>query len=346
MNIAIRPSTLDVGELLRRARELTGPVLQNVVAGLPEPTRTVARHHFGWRDTAGRPAQGDWGKGVRGALALGSAQACGGPMSLAVHAAAGVELVHNFSLLHDDLMDNDHIRRGRPTAWSLFGDAQAVLAGDALLVMALKVLITEQASELTANAVRELSDALLGLLAGQGDDLDFEKRTDVRPDDCLRMAAGKTASLFTGACALGAIAVSAEPDRVGGLRAFGHHVGLAFQLSDDVLGIWGDSAISGKPVGADLQRRKKSFPVVAALSSDTRAGRQLAELYDRTERLSDAGIRRATRLIEEAGGLERTRQEIARRHVFALDRLASVSPEPEGERMLRSIADLAMHRRA
>ncbi|MGW0825975.1 polyprenyl synthetase family protein [Streptomyces sp. NPDC002845] len=211
----------------------------------------------------------------------------------------------------------------------------------------LSALITDHDSELTPAVVRELTDALVGLLEGQGDDLAFETRTDLRLEDCLRMASGKTASLLAGACALGAMAVNARPGRISGMRAFGHHVGLAFQLTDDLLGTWGDSGISGRSVGTDLHRRKKSFPVVAALSSGTHAGRRLAELYGRPQPLSDTETRQAAVLIEAAGGLWRTQRETVRQHALALalDRLASVSPEPDGERMLVTIADLAMNRR-
>ncbi|MFI6442235.1 polyprenyl synthetase family protein [Streptomyces sp. NPDC050759] len=342
MTSATRPDTREAWELLRRAREVTGPELRRVVGGLPEPVRKVAQYHFGWRDASGNPAPGDWGKGVRGALTLASAQACGGGTEEAIRAAVCVELVHNFSLLHDDLMDNDRLRRGRPTAWALFGDARAVLAGDALLATALNVLIAEQPSSMAA--VRELSETLLGLMAGQGADLASEARDDVAPEDWLRMAAGKTASLFAGACAMGALAVDARPDQVAGARAFGHHVGQAFQLTDDLLAIWGDSDISGKPVGGDLQRRKQSFPVVAALMSGTAASRELAELVGGGAPLSPAEIHRATVLMAEAGGRELTRREAARHRILALGQLTSLAPEPEGRRILESIAHLATHR--
>ncbi|MGN0119190.1 MAG: polyprenyl synthetase family protein, partial [Streptomyces albidoflavus] len=133
MTVILAPGTADAWALLSRYRQLTGPRLESAVQRLAEPVRTVARYHFGWCDADGTPAQDGWGKGVRGALVLAAAQAVGGPADQALSAAAAVELVHNFSLLHDDLMDRDRTRRGRPTAWTVFGEAQAVLAGDALL---------------------------------------------------------------------------------------------------------------------------------------------------------------------------------------------------------------------
>jgi geranylgeranyl diphosphate synthase type I len=363
---AAHAGALDAREVLRWARDITGPVLERAVSELPEPVRTVARYHFGWRDARGDPAAGDWGKGVRGALVLASAQALdpaeeaaagtalsaaatAGPAAQAVRAAAVVELVHNFSLLHDDFMDDDRLRRGRPTAWVVFGDAKAVLTGDALMALAVK-LLTEADGRLppSTESVQELASALLALVAGQGEDLSFEARGDIREEDCLRMADGKTASLLAAACALGAKAVGAAPEQVGALRAFGRHIGLAFQLADDLLGVWGDSSLSGKAAGGDLRRRKKSFPVVAAIRGGTAAGRRLAGIYrlaalaDRP--LNDSEIARATALIEEAGGRDLTRREAARQHARALDHLAAAVPDPDRSRMLVALAGMAVDR--
>ncbi|GAA2083803.1 family 2 encapsulin nanocompartment cargo protein polyprenyl transferase [Streptomyces albiaxialis] len=322
-------------ELLERARMLTEPALRKAVARLPEPVRPLAAYHFGWRDADGDPAEGGWGKGVRGALALASARAVGGTAEQAVAAAAGVELVHNFSLLHDDLMDRDATRRGRPAVWARFGEGPAVLTGDALLVLAMEALADEP------GAVAELCEALLVLVGGQGADLEFETRGDVRLDECLRMAAGKTAPLLSAACALGALAAGAAPERTAALRRFGHHLGVAFQLTDDLLGIWGRSARSGKPVGADLRHRKKSPPVVAALASGTPAGRELAELYLRgTGPLDDAGVRTAAELVERAGGRAWAEKEAARQRAEALAALDAGAPAPEGARALASLAGL------
>ncbi|MEU6551292.1 polyprenyl synthetase family protein [Streptomyces sp. NPDC046915] len=329
----------DVRELLSRARQLTEPALCKAVARLPEPTRAVAEYHFGWRDQEGNPASGGWGKGIRGALVLASAQAMGAVPERAVAAAAGVELVHNFSLVHDDLMDRDALRRGRPAVWALFGEAQAVLAGDALLVVATEMLAGDPPM------LRELCDALLALVAGQGADLAFEERTDVDLTDCLAMAAGKTAALLSAACALGARAAGATPRRTEALRRFGHHMGLAFQLVDDLLGIWGQSQVSGKPVGGDLRRRKKSLPVVAALRSDTPAARRLAELYlTGTRPLGEDEVCEATRLIGLAGGRDWAEREARRQRSRALAALAAADPAPEGARALTSLAEAITRR--
>lgn len=325
--------------VLEHARQLTEPELRRAVDRLAEPVRSVAAYHFGWSDEAGRPCRGDWGKGVRSALVLTCARALGAPAEQAVGPAAAVELIHNFSVVHDDLMDGDALRRGRRTVWSAFGSTQAVLAGDALLVIALDV-IAQRAPRLCLAAVRELCDAMLGLVAGQSADLAFETRTEVSLDECLRMADGKTASLLAAACALGALAAEADDRQVRYLREFGQRIGIAFQLVDDLLGIWGDTSATGKPVGADLRRRKKSLPVAAAMAGGGPASERLAALYHRPEPLGEAEIHEAAALVEAAGGRHWAQQEAHRQRTAAIDCLTAAELTPAGVRELTTMAEL------
>ena len=216
-------------------------------------------------------------------------------------AAAAVEFVHNFSLLHDDIMDGDTERRHRPTAWTVFGVGAAILAGDALLCLAQDILLADPAPQ-GVWAARCLSAAVHRLIAGQGADLAFERRDNVTLDECLQMAGDKTAALMACACSIGAIGVGAPAELAMGLAGFGAHAGLAFQLTDDLLGIWGAPEVTGKPVRADLRARKKSLPVVAALTGGTQAGQELAELLARPDALSEEDLRHAAELVEQAGG--------------------------------------------
>ncbi|MEU5614337.1 polyprenyl synthetase family protein [Streptomyces sparsogenes] len=344
MTTALTTDTSEAWQVLRRTAELTAPRIRLALDRLSEPVRTVARYHFGWCDADGRHTDAGWGKGLRGALVLGGAQAVGAGPGQALGAAAAVELVHNFSVLHDDVMDQDATRRGRPTAWTVFGSAQALLAGDAMLVLAMEELASSPPPARHVAGTRELCRALLALVAGQSADLAFEERADVGLDECLTMAAGKTAALFAGACGLGALAADAGPAQVEALRGYGHHLGLAFQLVDDLLGIWGDTRATGKPVGADLRRRKKSLPVVAALGSGTPAGRRLAELYQDDRPLEPTGVARATTLVEQAGGRDWALAEADRQRSLALDRLAEVTLDPDAAHGLRALVDLATHR--
>jgi len=293
-------ATLPAG--VASARDLVGPAISSWVNRLSPDVRIVAAYHLGLVDADGRPASASsGGKALRPALALLSARAAGLPPERGVPAAAAVEFVHNFSLIHDDIMDGDTERRHQPTAWSIFGVGAAILAGDALLALAQDILLSEPAPQ-SAWAARCLSAAVQRLIAGQGSDLAFERRSDVTLAECLEMAGDKTAALMACACSIGAIHVGAPAGLAMGLAEFGSHAGLAFQLTDDLLGIWGAPEVTGKPVRSDLRARKKSLPVVAALTSGSAAGGELAALLASPGELTEDQLLRAAGLVSEAGG--------------------------------------------
>ncbi|RFZ67382.1 (2E,6E)-farnesyl diphosphate synthase [Mycobacterium marinum] len=254
-------------------------------------------------------------------------------MDAAIPAAVAVELVHDCSLLHDDIMDGDVTRRHRPAAWVVYGVPMAILTGDALLVLALD-LVHEGAS---GSALRK---AALESCAGQSADLAFEQRTKAWLRECLEMAQQKTGALFGVACQLGALAAGADSLVADQYAQFGRHLGLSFQLVDDILGIWGSESVTGKPVFSDLQSRKKSLPVVAALSSGTAAGAKLETLLGGTEALSDHELSYAADLIEDAGGRAWAEGEALRHRGLALDALAAAEPEPTAAEDLLALAEL------
>jgi geranylgeranyl diphosphate synthase type I len=319
--------------------ELVTPALRKAVDSLPDSMRGVAGYHFGWWDEQGRPTDEDAGKLLRPTLALLSARAVGAAADAALPAAVAIELVHDFSLLHDDVMDGDTVRRHRPTAWHVFGVGAAILVGDALLTLAFDVLAAS-GHPAARESMRSLSTAVQELLDGQSADVSFERRTDVGLDECVRMADGKTAALLGRACALGAIFGGGSAEQVAGLTRFGTRLGLAFQLVDDLLGIWGNPEVTGKPVHSDLRSRKKSLPVVAALNSGTPAAAELAALYHRAEPLTDDEVAHVAALVEQAGGREWARTEAAGMLTEALRHLAGVHPEPSAAADLTSIARL------
>lgn len=278
--------------------------MQQAVARLDPATAAVAGYHLGWTEVDGSPCERAAGKEIRPRLAMLSAQLCGASAEVALPAAVAVELVHNFSLLHDDLMDGDTQRRHRPTVWSLWGSSTAILAGDALLGLATEVLL-ESSSPHAAAAARGLLRATRELIRGQVEDLAFEQRDQVDPEECQLMAAGKTGALLAASASLGAVLAGADEHSVETLHSYGAHLGAAFQFVDDLLGIWGDPAVTGKPVLADLRARKKSLPVSHALASDTPAGAELARWYRSSpgEHGDDEDVlQHAARLVEAAGG--------------------------------------------
>ncbi|MFK0214580.1 polyprenyl synthetase family protein [Streptomyces sp. NPDC090298] len=307
--------------LLERCRALVRPALVEAVGTLHPWTGEMAAYALGWADTTGRPDPGgSEGKGVRQALAVLGAESVGADGSIAVPGAVAVELVHTFSLLHDDIMDADALRRQRPAVWKAYGTGPAVLAGDALLAQAVGTL-AEAGGGHAAAAVRCLSGTLSALVSGQAEDLRFEHRPwsgtgAVEPEEYRSMAARKTGALLGCAIALGAVLGGAPEATVGALDRAGRHLGLAFQAVDDVLGIWGDPAVTGKPVHADLRRGKKTYPVLAALAGGGGAARELEALLGSAPEDAEAAARAAT-LVEEAGGRSATREEALRQRDLA-----------------------------
>ncbi|MGW7524306.1 polyprenyl synthetase family protein [Streptomyces sp. NPDC054783] len=311
-------------EVLVRCRELVDPALRGAVDRLHPWVAEMAGYSFGWCEVGGAPAAAMGGKGVRQALAVLGAEAAGADGRAGVPAAVAVELVHAFSLLHDDIMDGDATRRRRPAVWKAYGTGPAVLAGDALFALAVETLATAPQG---AGTVRLLSAALADLVRGQADDLLFATRPwtgpeRVTPEEYRSMAEGKTGALLGCSAALGAVLGGAGEAEAGALDRAGRHLGVAFQLVDDVLGIWGDPAVTGKPVGGDLRQRKKTYPVLAALGSP--AARGLPGLLDSPGRAEEAAA-----LIEAAGGRTAALAE-ARAHTTAARALLTKAPLAAG----------------
>jgi geranylgeranyl diphosphate synthase type I len=320
-----------------RRRDEVDALLRSAVGTMPPTMRRIAGYHFGWVDEHGAVANADPGKAVRSTLTLLCAQAVGGSVRAALPAAAALELIHNSTLLHDDVIDRDMVRRHRPTAWAVFGVGPAVLAGGALQALAFGVLAASD-HDAAPQAARTLSAALLDILDGQSADLSFETRADVELLECLAMSESKTASLLSAACAIGAAFGGGHPTQIGQLRRFGLHLGLVFQLVDDLLGIWGDPAVTGKPVFSDIQNRKKSLPIVASLTSGTAAGRELLALYEREQPLSDDELVDAATLVDRAGGRTWTEAQRDAYLSLALDDLERAELSNPAADELRSLA--------
>jgi geranylgeranyl diphosphate synthase type I len=315
--VAERTTTQPRGD----ARAVADASLRAIVAAGHPYSARVAAYHMGWADADGTPTTANSGKGVRPALALLSARLAGAEAEVGVPGAVAVELVHNFSLLHDDVLDEDVLRRGRPTAWTVFGVGAAVLAGDALLNAAIEVVSAHHA------ATRRMVDAVDGLIVGQCRDLAFETRDDVSIVEYLEMAAGKTGALFGCAASVGAVLADAPAHVVDALETFGRCLGIAFQAVDDLLGIWGSPSVTAKSNRSDLRRGKKTLPVLAALRSTHPAVPELAALLRRRD-LGDADLDRAAELVELTGGRSFTSTVADRRLAEAITALDDIDPDP------------------
>ncbi len=335
-------------EILARCSELVRPELRAAVDRLHPWPRRMAGFSFGWCDVDGVPTADGGGKGVRQALAILSAEAVGAPVGTAVTGAVAVELVHAFSLMHDDIMDGDEVRRSRAAVWKAYGTGPAVLAGDALFALAFETVANAAGSQGGA-AIRLISAASTELVRGQAEDIEFERRPWCGPhavtlDEYRTMAQHKTGALLACAAAIGAVSAGAPPQLVSTLSAVGRHLGLAFQVADDILGIWGDPAVTGKAVHRDLRNRKKTLPVLLALDSGTSAGRHLAELLSGADTLGEDALRFAADLTDQAGGRDRAVQEAQRHLEQATDLLAQPCFEVDAAAQLSVLARFAVDR--
>ena len=240
-----------------------------------KPFHEMLTYHLGWTGKGAGPEA--TGKRIRPLMVLLTTAACGGDLQKALPAAAAVELVHNFSLVHDDIQDNSPTRRGRDTAWVKWGAPMAINIGDALFVLSNQAIVDlkeNYPAETVVKAAEILHNTCLELTRGQFMDMSYEERTDLSTDDYWPMIAGKTAALLSACCHLGALLGGADETQQDAYRSFGQYLGLAFQVQDDILGIWGNETVTGKSVASDLVEGKNSLPVLAGLSANKKfAGR-------------------------------------------------------------------------
>jgi geranylgeranyl diphosphate synthase type I len=278
--------------------------LENVIDSCSPLLRNILRYHMGWQDKRGHPCSSESGKFIRSTLCLLSCQAVGGDTPQVMSAAAAVELVHNFSLIHDDIEDASIERHHRPTVWKLWGQSQAINAGDVMFTLAylalLKLKEKGMADEKVASSIEMLSLACLELCEGQYLDVEYENRLDITIEDYLDMAAKKTAALFAASTSLGAHLGSEDDKLVDSFHLFGKELGIAYQIWDDILGIWGAEESIGKSAG-DISQRKKTLPVVYGLrSSDGEARKRLEKLYSQKSIKGD-DIKEVTDILDHLG---------------------------------------------
>jgi geranylgeranyl diphosphate synthase, type I len=318
--------------------------MRRVVAPSSDPTMTtfygMLHYHLGWVDADFKPAQFDGGKRIRPVLTLLCCEASSGGWRTALPAAAAVELLHNFSLIHDDIEDGDPVRRGRPTLWKQWGVAQAINAGDALYTLAHTALSRLANYNLPAERIlaarRRFDRACLVLTQGQHLDLGFESRSSVTEAEYLRMVYGKTAALIEAACGLGALVNGS--DLTAHYENFGRELGLAFQIQDDLLGIWGDPEITGKPAGNDLRHHKKSLPVAYGLDRSE----ELRRLYAQSE----VDVTAIMLELDRVGAREYADRLAMQHHRQALEALEATGQNNEATLALEELASQLLNRSA
>lgn len=334
--------------LARYYADLDAFLRQTLAEGRPPLLYRMMRYHLGWEDAQGRPTQAAGGKALRPSLCLWACEALGGHRRTALAAAAALELTHNFSLVHDDIQDADRERRHRPTVWAVWGQGQAINAGDSLLTLARLTLLQLADAGLEPTAVvracRILDEACLAMIEGQCLDLEFEERAQVSVEEYLEMIEKKSGALFGAALHLGALAAGAEEALGERFGRAGRLLGTAFQVRDDLLGVWGRRDLTGKPEAADIRRRKKTLPLLHAQSVASPEDREaLANIY-RRQSLNDDDVQQVVSILERAGAYDYCQNMARQRLAEALAELAGTAITPAAYCELREVADFLLER--
>lgn len=307
------------------------------------PFYGMMQYHLGWVDRELHPVKADAGKRLRPLLCLLTCQAGGGDFRRALPAAAALELLHNFSQIHDDIEDGDEERRHRPTLWRLWGISQAINVGDGMMSLVYLSLSKLWEKGIPDEKVRDVTEVFhqmyRQLCEGQYLDISFEGRPEVTVEEYLAMIERKTAALFSSSTQIGAMLATDDLRIVNSCRLFGRNLGLAFQITDDLLGIWGDPEVTGKPVGSDILRRKKSLPIVYALGKES----ALKEIYGQ-DKISPEDLRKVLKILEDLAAREYARGLAQGYYQLALEALERACLMGEAQEKLKWIAAFLVER--
>jgi geranylgeranyl diphosphate synthase type I len=340
-SIKVYPGELDaILKEWTRYRDSVQSELKEIIDRTPPSLRNILRYHMGWETENGRARPGKPGKFIRSILHLLSCRAVGGDATQVLPSAAAVEFVHNLSLIHDDIQDRSHERRGRPTVWKLWGKSQAINIGDFMFALAslalLKLKDNGVPSEEIVHSFHLLATACKELCEGQYLDIEFENRVDITVEDYLNMIRKKTAALIATSASMGAY-LGKGGEKVQYFYQFGEALGMAYQIRDDILGIWGMKESTGKSIKEDLRQRKKTLPVVYALRESADKAK-LERLY--TQRHIERGdIPIVMEILDQSGARDHAQnliQECCRR---ALEQLEASGVERNRQAALKQIAN-------
>jgi geranylgeranyl diphosphate synthase type I len=311
----------------------------------PEPFLGMIHYQMGWVNEDLQPIDPIQGKRIRPLICMITNDAAGGDWQQVVPAAAAIEILHNFSLVHDDIEDVSPTRRGRPTIWKLWGEAMAINCGDAMFSLAHKslsrLLETGTPPATVVHALKRFDDTNFQLTAGQYADMEFEMRDDVSVEEYLAMIRGKTAVLLSFSAEVGALVAGVSQDTIQHYAQLGLNLGLAFQVIDDILGIWGNESKTGKSTATDIITKKKTLPVLYGLENCE----PLRALY-RDETPDQLFVTQAVQLLDDIGAREFAEEQAQAYSTAALDHLDAVSPTGASGAALRQLTDMLLQRDA
>lgn len=305
-----------------------------------EDLHSMMAYHMGWIGEGAGPSAA--GKRIRPMLVLLTTQAAGGDWQHSIPAATAVELIHNFSLIHDDIEDNSHLRRGRPTLWTKWGIPLAINTGDAMFTLAHMALLDIEKNlnpRTTLEAVSILQTTCLLLTQGQHLDISYEDKQVLPVDSYWPMILGKTAALISACTEIGALIANVDDFTRNAYRRFGRDLGLAFQAQDDILGIWGDSIKIGKSIASDLVAGKKSLPVVYGLAQNGEFARRWL-----SNPISPDEVSELADCLALEGARDYTQNEANRLTDLALQALEQAQPHGKAGQALTQLAHQLLRR--
>ena len=314
--------------VFQRYQESIDSTLRNRLSNATSFVYSMLRYAMGWSDASGAPVSAPQGKALRPTLCLLTCEAVCGEYQRALPPAVSLELIHNFSLIHDDIQDRDEYRRHRPTVWKVWGEPIALTAGNVMRIVAdtsVEGLRGDSVSDADIVSVNEaITEASLEMIEGQHLDVAFEGRSDIGMDGYLDMISRKTGALIRTPMHVGAIMGTHDQAVIESFRECGRSLGYVFQIRDDVLGIWSEEKTTGKPVGADVRRKKNSLPIVHAMSQADRVQKQALERVYEKENVVDADVETVLDIMDSLG-TEAFANSLAAEHCErGLERLAGI----------------------
>ncbi len=308
----------------------------------------LLKYYMGWVDNQGAPAERMEGKALRPTLCLFACEAVGGTPEMAMPAAVALEFIHTFSLIHDDIQDEDEMRHNRETLWKVWGVPKALVAGNVLRVVAdqalHKLVHAGLRHDRALSAMGLLTEAYLEMIEGQYLDLSFEGKTNVGVDDYFHMISRKTGALIRCSMAIGAAVGTDDPEAAEAFRECGRALGYVFQIRDDVLGVWGEEEITGKPVGADIRRKKNSYPVVYAKETARHQDvKTLTEIYEK-DSLAEDDVVTVLDVMDRADVMLHAQSNAASYAAAALDSISGVDLSKESRQEIEDLTQFLLVR--
>ena len=322
--------------------------LKSVLAGKELPLYDMMRYHLGWVDDRGHPLEDSVGKAFRSTLCLLACEAVDGDCHRALPAAAAIELVHNYSLIHDDIQDDDRERRHRPTVWSIYGKPQAINVGTAMRLLANAALLRLQEYdtpiEKQSRTQHLIDDSTIRLIEGQYLDISYESHFDITVTDYLGMIERKTAALIGCSLEVGALLGTDDEQVIRQFREIGQNLGLVFQIKDDILGIWGDDRETGKPLGSDIRRRKKTLPIVCLLEKAKDGLREEMVSVYQNGTIGEDGIATVLRILDSVNARLQAQEMVENYCYEAMKRINKLALLPSAKQNFKEIAHFLIER--